>query len=54
MSIHAQGYPQRTANGRQHVSDPESVFKKMQKIAPVIQMHVLEKKKLWQKMTVNM
>lgn len=45
MWIHTQGYPQRIANGQYHASDPELVFKKMEKIAPVIQMQVLKKKK---------
>ena len=56
MWIHTQGYPQRIANGQYHASDPELVFKKMEKIAPVIQMQVLGKKKkkrLWQEMTVK-
>ena len=52
MWIHTQGYPQRIANGQYHASDLELVFKKMEKIAPVIQMQVLKKKKkrLWQEM----
>lgn len=55
MWIHTQGYPQRTADGQYHASDPELVSKKMEKIAPVIQMQVLgkKKKKLWQEMTVK-
>lgn len=54
MWIHTQGYPQRIANGQYHASDPELVFKKTEKIAPVIQMQVpKKKKKLWQEMTVK-
>lgn len=45
MWIHTQGYPQRIADGQYHASDPELVSKKMEKIAPVIQMQVLGKKK---------
>ena len=46
MWIHTQGYPQRIANSQYHASDPELVVKKMEKITPVIQMQVLEKKKV--------
>lgn len=53
MWIHTQGYPQRIANSQYHASDPELVVKKTEKIASVIQMQVLEKKKLWQEMTVK-
>lgn len=46
MWIHTQDYPQRIANGQYHASDPELVFKKTEKIEPVIQMQVLKKKKV--------
>ena len=46
MWIHTQGYPQRIANSQYHASDPELVVKKTEKIASVIQMQVLEKKKV--------
>ena len=46
MWIHTQGYPQRIATSQYHASDPELVVKKTEKIASVIQMQVLEKKKV--------